>query len=215
MNALIEICMRLSQALHGADAQPWFSAMTAELAYVPERDRFRWALGCLSVAIARRFSMSRVAKPLTPWVLFLEMMLCFVPLTYAWLDTTFGASGVVHLNSEVIDRYLLEVPVSGGIIALMIAGACVGVIGPIGLALAGRAVFAGAGLTNRIAGTIMIAAVALFGLASIVLRFAAGEGAYAATPDFLILIVVLPIVGIAHLMWMARGAPANLVAASA
>ena len=159
--------------------------------------------------------MSRIAKPLTPWVLFLEMMLCFVPLTYAWLDTTFGASGVVYLNSEVIDRYLLEVPVSGGIIALMIAGACVGVIGPIGLALAGRAVLAGAGLTNRIAGTIMIAAVALFGLASIVLRLVAGKGAYAATPDFLILIVVLPIVGIAHLMWMARGAPANPVAASA
>ncbi len=159
--------------------------------------------------------MSRIAKPLTPWVLFLELMLCFVPLTYGWLDATFGASGVVHLNSEVIDRYLLEVPVSGGIIALMIAGACVGVIGPIGLALAGRAVFAGAGPTNRIAGTIMIAAVALFGLASIVLRLVAGKGAYAATPDFLILIVVLPIVGIAHLMWMARGAPANPVAASA
>ena len=61
----------------------------------------------------------------------------------------------------------------------------------------------------------MISAIAIFGLASVVLRFIAGEGAYAATPDFLILIVVLPIVGIAHLMWMARGAPGNLVAASA
>ena len=102
---------------------------------------------------------------------------------------------------------------SGGIVALMIAGACVGVIGPIGLALAGRAVFSGAGLANRIAGTIMISAIALFGLASIVLRLIAGEGAYAATPSFLILIVVLPIVGIAHLMWMARETPRAPLAA--
>ncbi len=215
MKALIDFCMRLSQSLHGADAQPWFSAMAAELAYVPERDRFRWALGCLSVAIARRFSMSRVAKPLTPWVLFLEMMLCFVPLTYAWLDATFGASGVVYLNSEVIDRYFLDTSLNRGVLAMMIAGACIGMIGPIGLALAVRALFSGVGLTHRVVGIVMISAIAIFGLASVVLRFIAGEGAYAATPDFLILIVVLPIVGIAHLMWMARGAPGNLVAASA
>jgi len=96
---------------------------------------------------------------------------------------------------------------------MAIAGAIVGIVGPIGLLLTLQAVRTGTGMRNRRLGLIMLVSIGSYGLASMGLRLIAGPGAYAATLDFIVLIIVLPMLGIAHLMHWTHPANTRLAAA--
>jgi len=204
MNLLASIYMRLATGLLRTQHADWAHAMRAELEHVDESERASWAFGCLIAAIKQRIvSMQNGTLRVSRSVLFLELIVCFLPLTLVWLDVAFGSFGVWHLNSNIIERYFLDTPLNTSILGMMIGGAIVGVIGPIGLFLTLRAVSTGVGLRNRSLGISMIAAVAAYAAASVILRMVAGPGAYAATASFVLLLIVLPAVGIAHLMYLA------------
>ena len=58
--------------------------MLSEMEHLPkEAPRFRWALGCVLVSYMERArAMNRASfTPISPWVLTLEMAVCFAPLT--------------------------------------------------------------------------------------------------------------------------------------
>jgi len=137
------------------------------------------------------------------WVLSLELVVCFFPITVGWFDAVFGDSGVTRLSSSVIGKYFLDTPLNTSILGMMIGGAVVGLVGPIGLFLTLRAVTTGRGLRSRTIGIAMIAGVVSYAIASVMLRLVGGPGAYAATIDFIVLMIMLPAVGIAHLMYLA------------
>ncbi len=187
--------------------------MYAELAYVAQRERLVWALGCLLAAIKERCTPMetgtlRISRP----VLLLELIVCFAPITIAWFDVAFGTFGVTHLSTATVREYFLDSPLGMALLAMMIGGSIIGLIGPVGLLLGMRAAITGRGLQNRSLGMAMVIGIASYAMASVALRLIEGPGAYAADISFIVLIVALPIFGIAHLMYVARPATASLPA---
>jgi hypothetical protein len=208
-NDLASVCLRIAARLLGKQHEVWARAMRAELDYVAETQRSAWAFGCLIAAIHQRFvSMQTGTLRISRSVLLIEMVLCFLPLTLGWLDVVFGGFGVLQLNSSIIETHL-----STSILGMMLGAAVVGCVGPIGLFLTLRAVTTGDGLRNRNLGLAMIAGIAAYAIASVILRLVAGPGAYAADASFILLIIVLPTIGIAHLMYLATPARPALAAA--
>ncbi len=73
---------------HAAAVSPgeraeWVQAMSNELDYLPpDTSAIGWALGCLLVCYSERIrAMVRPFESLPRWVLVLEMLVCFLPLT--------------------------------------------------------------------------------------------------------------------------------------
>ncbi|WP_129777577.1 hypothetical protein [Peristeroidobacter soli] len=208
MNDLISLCLRLTSALMGKDGSEWSRAMYVELNHVPHDDRLSWALGCVIAGMKWRIETMRSGNlRVSRGVLFLELLLCFLPITLGWWDAVFGASGVLGLNQSTLQDYFLATPLGRAILGMMIGGAVIGLSGPIGLFLTSRAVITGAGLRSRPLGIAMIAGVTLFILASILLRLIAAPGAYAANFSFVVLIGLLPVLGTAHLMYLSHTEP--------
>lgn len=155
------------------------------------------------------------------WILVPEMFLCFIPLTLAWLDALVGDSGIVRLNGAVIDKYFLHT--SGGVFALltMITRAVVGVLGPVGLASAFRLVATGRSPSRRWFRTALVAGLAVYGVLSLACRLAIGGTSalsFDATDSFdfwsgIVLLSVLPSLGAAHMLHLARPRPSDGVAA--
>lgn len=213
-NPLASVCLRLAAWLLGRQHEDWARAMRAELDHVAETERAGWALGCLIAAIHQRFvSMQTGTLRISRSVLLLEMILCFLPLTLGWLDAVFGTFGVWHLNTSIIEKHFLTTPLNTGILGMMIGASVIGCIGPIGLFLTLRAVTTGTGLRSRGLGIVMIAGVAAYAAASLILQLVAGPGASAADASFVLLIVLLPIIGITHLMHLATPARPTLAPA--
>jgi hypothetical protein len=67
------------------------------------------------------------------WIVLPEILLCFVPLSIAWLDSIFGGSGVIRLNVDVIHRYFVGVPGGELVLIWMISTAILGALGLVGL----------------------------------------------------------------------------------
>jgi hypothetical protein len=204
MNMLTAICMRIATSLLNAEHSEWARAMRSELEHVPKHERVRWAFGCLAAAIQQRVtSMRRGTLQVAPWVLMLELIFCFLPITFGWFDSVFGMTGVVHLNATVAREFSSNTPLGTWVLAMMIAGAVVGLVGPVGL------LWTLGTLTKRVSvrprfGLAMIAALVAYGVASLGLHFFAGPGAYTANFEFVVLIILLPSAGLAHLMYVTR-----------
>jgi hypothetical protein len=165
---------------------------------------------CL-IVVQRFTSMNSNTFRISRWVLSLELVVCFLPITAGWFDAVFGDSGVTRLSSSVIGKYFLDAQLNRSILGMMIGGAVVGLVGPIGLFLTLRAATTGRGLRSRTMGIVMIVGVVSYAMASVVLRLVGGPGAYAATVDFIVLMIMLPAAGTAHLMYLATPAGAELV----
>jgi hypothetical protein len=201
------VCIRVATRLLRARHADWARAMRAELDHVDRSERASWAFGCLIAAIQQRLvSMQNGTLRISRSVLLLELLACFLPITLGWLDVVFGTYGIRHLDSNVIQQHFLDTPLNTSILGMMIGAGIIGLIGPIGLFLALRAVTTGTGLRNRSFGIAMIAAVSAFAMASVILRIVAGPGAYAADASFIVLMIALPAAGIAHLMYLATPA---------
>ena len=204
MNLLAAICMRIATSLLNAEHSEWACAMRAELAHVPENERVTWAIGCLAAAIQQRVtSMRRGTLQVAPWVLMIELVFCFLPITIGWFDSVFGSSGVVHLNLAIAREFFLGTSLGTMVLAMMIAGAIVGLVGPVGL------LWTLGTLTKRVSvprrlGIAMIGSLLTYGSGALALHFFAGPGAYAANLEFVVLIILLPIAGVAHLMYLTR-----------
>ena len=193
------------------ERRDWADAMRAEMTYLPDGTALQWALGCLIAAIKQRFTPMHTGNLNTSrWVMFIETLGCFGPATLAWYEWTFGWSGVVRLNAEIIDKYFLSAPGGGYVLGLMIGFAVSGLIGPIGLWLGLRYVFLGRALRNRALGFTLIAGVVLQSLAGAVGTLWVGTGDFATSMQLFVLLTSLPIVGMLHLMYLGRAASSPL-----
>lgn len=208
MNDFASLFMRLAAWTIEKQDSEWARAMRAELEHVPARVRSSWAIGCLISAIKRRLDFMRIENfRVSRGVLLLELLVCFVPLTWGWWEVLFGSSNILRLNPALVEEHFLGSSLGIGVLGMMLGGVVIGIVGPIGLFLMSRAVMSGKGLGSRPWGLTMIAAVAGYAAASILLRLIAGPGAYAADLSFILLFGILPAAGIAHLMYLARTAP--------
>jgi len=167
-----------------AERREWSQAMVVELDHLPSAGAaMRWALGCIFAGyIERMRTMIGSLTSLPRWILALEMLLCFLPLTLLFTAVALtGAQGRFTLES-----YLLY---------------CSGsVLGPIGLAASCRLVFFKPGRMSRttIAALCLLAAWTFATYYLQILTF--GQSHLADWWREFVLIAVLPVFAVLHLV---------------
>jgi hypothetical protein len=189
----------LGLAAHAAHILPlkrreWSSAMISEIDHLPSAGAaIRWAMGCIIAGYIERIRMSRSLRHPSRWVLSLEMLLCFVPVT--WLFAAVIASSI---------RVMPSPPT-----ALLFVSATL--VGPIGLTIAAKTlVFRRA--IGRITST-ALCVLALWTFATYLALCFRHPGALSSDWREIVLIAVLPGLAAAHLAFMASEAPKSIVAA--
>ncbi len=208
MKLAASLCMRLAQWLLLAQNAEWGRAMRAELSYLSnESDRLRWAFGCLVAAIKQRIvPMDTGTFRISRWVMLIETLGCFVPLTIAWLDLNFGPSGIIHHTPEVIERFYLSAPGGAFIVSMLFTVAVVSALGPLGIFLGLRYVLMGRGIRLRAAGMVLIGVPITLSVLGTIAGFLMGPDDFNVRLEDTLLFVILPVVGIAHLMYLAKPA---------
>jgi len=213
---------RCAQQLLPARRKEWARAMHAELEHIEkDRDALWWAMGCFVTGIQERvYGMLTGNLKISRWILAPEMLLCFVPLTFGWLDGVGGHFGIIRLTREVIDKYVLGVPGGRVLLMQMLAIAILGVIGPLGLASAYRLIVLNRPLRTRWLRTALCLGPILFGLVALAARWANdGTQGFSVRSvdafDFwsgVLLLSVLPALGAVHLLRAGSHAQERLAA---
>jgi hypothetical protein len=201
----------------------WAKAMRAELdCFENDRNACFWAAGCVVAALKERMTAVFTGNLKIPrWLLILEMLLCFVPLTLGWLDgmlATSGIFGVFQLNGQ-IDFFTVH----GGALALapIVAGAVVGALGPLGLVAAYRLIILGHQTSTRWTRYVLIAAPLLYGVLILITRLVfggTGASGFDSADNLhfwsaILFLSALPTLGAAHMLRMGQasrdGTPAS------
>jgi hypothetical protein len=181
--------LALGLTAHAAKILPperreWSQAMLNEVDYLPSAGgAIRWALGCIFAGyIDRMNTMNRSLRNISPWVLCLEMLICFVPVTLF-----FAAVISSSMRGAWSPRD-----------ALLYASAAL--IGPVGLAVAIRIV-----VLRKVTGRAIAAASCALAVWTVVSYLAILNGQVADTSDWrsLALIALLPALATAHLAFIA------------
>jgi hypothetical protein len=198
-NALLDAARWLLPATR----RDWADAMHAEAHYVSPDKRLRWALGCVWTAIKLRFNpMNTGDYRVSRGVMLVEAVGAFGPLTLAWFEITFGASGIVRLTSEVIGEYFLTYPGGSYILVMMFVNGVIGLLGPIGLFLGLRYVITGRGIESRPLGWTLAAASVVVNLVGTIAASFWGPSDFHVPLTFTFLFALLPAAVFLHLMWL-------------
>ncbi|HLA73443.1 MAG TPA: hypothetical protein VK624_18180 [Steroidobacteraceae bacterium] len=215
MSALASICLQFASWLLRKEHSEWARAMHSEFQHVGESERLSWAFGCVVAAIKQRWApMNTGDFRISRWVMLVEILGCFGPLTLGWSLFTFDQPGLIHHSLADVERWYLPLPGGAFIISMMIAGAVVGVIGPIGLFLGLRYVVFGRALESKALGAALIGTPILLTIVGWI------AGMFFGPPDFrpqfdsiTFVFVCLPVAAFAHLMYLARpAAPPQILA---
>jgi hypothetical protein len=195
------------------ERRDWAEAMKAEMHYLPHGAAFSWAVGCLIAALKQRFTPMRTGNfRINRWVFLVEILGCFGPATLAWWEFTFGPSGAAYFGSQLFGMRFQNLPADFQYALGLHAGhAITGLVAPIGLFLGLRYFMRQRALDNRALGYALIAAPILQTIAGVL--GVIGYGVQPLLPGLFLLLIVLPILCIAHLMHLGR--PAALTPADA
>ena len=180
----------LGLAAHAAHILPlerrdWSRAMISEIDHLPSAGAaIRWAMGCIIAGYIERIRMSRSLRHLSRWVLSLEMLLCFVPVTCLFEFV---------ISSSI--RVMPSPPTS-----LLFVSATL--VGPIGLVIAAKTL-----VFRRAVGRITSAALCVLALWTFAVLSSRHPGALSSDWRDIVLIAVLPGLAAAHLAFMASEAP--------
>lgn len=192
----------LARRVTPAARREWWEAMRNEADYLPAHGATRWASGCLYAALQERLNMNTGNLRISRWVMLVETLGCFGFMTLGWFIVTFGPSGLVRHTPDIVSKYYLSYPGGAFIFSMVALGAVVGLVGPIGLILGLRYVVSGRGLANRRLAGLLLAAPLVYVVAS-VLGYFVGPPDWQGNPALGVMCVLLPVIGIAHLAWLA------------
>ena len=204
MNTLQAIIRGVARALvkHAAMVSPgeraeWAQAMTNELDYLsPDLSAVGWALGCLWACYVERIrAMVRSLESLPRSVLVVEMVVCFLPLTWLFL--------------AVVQRGL-----DGGFApqAALLYGSAT-ILGPLGFAAAVRSIFSKSRAMSRITITALcvLAAWTVAAYSAQLLTF--GHSHFSEWWREFVLIAVLPALAVLHVVFINSHRRGSLLAA--
>jgi hypothetical protein len=171
----------------------WANAMRNEVHHISgNHAALKWALGCLFASYTERMRTMIASNPrISRWVLVLEMLFCFTPLTWLCL-ATFANLGRMEGKTAMV--------------ALTVAAA-----GPIGLIVAIKVVVLNRPSLTKFAMAALCILAAWTGFAYCLQILTEAEPA-SHWREF-VLIALLPALGIAHLLYLATP-PVNKLAAT-
>ena len=175
----------------------WAQAMINELDYLPpDLSAVGWALGCILVSYSERMhAMIRSLGSLPRWLLALEMLVCFLPLTLLFASVILtGLHGGFTLP----------------VCLLYCSGA---VLGPIGMLAALRSIFFKSGGMSRaaIAGLCLLTAWTVAAYSAQILTF--GQSHLSDWWRELVIIAILPALAVIHLVFINTRRRGSLIAA--
>jgi len=195
--------LKLACRLMPRERGEWAEAMKAEIHYLPRGAVFSWAAGCLVTAIKQRFAPVHTGNfRINRWVFLVETLGCFGPATLAWWEFTFGPSGAAYFSRKTFAMHFESVsPAFQYATGLHLGHALTGVVAPMGLFLGLRYVIRNRALDNRALGCALITAPVLQTIAGFI--GVVGFGVQPLLPGLFLLLIVLPIAGFVHLMYLA------------
>jgi hypothetical protein len=172
--------------------------------YLPPGAAISWAAGCLAAALKQRFTPMYTGNfRINRWVFLVEMLGCFGPATLAWWEFTFGPSGAAYFGSQAFSAHLQNLPAAFQYALALHAGhAITGLVAPIGLFLGLRYVMRNRALDPGALGYGLIAALVAQTIAGVI--GVIGFGVEPLLPGLFLLLIVLPIAGIVHLMYLGK-----------
>jgi hypothetical protein len=215
MKGFASSLLRLAEKIMPREHAEWIGAMRAELAHMPSRAALTWAFGCVVAAIKRRLVPMQLGTLRIPrWVMFVEVIGSFVPLTLGWYAITFGQPGVLRHAWDLIDRTYQSVPGGTYIVTMLLTGIVIGLLGPVGLFLGLRYVFTGRALGNSVLGYTLIVVPLVYAVIATFAGYLVGPPDFAPIWSLTIVFTVVPVACVAHLMYLARpdDTPAELAA---
>ena len=209
--SLAAILFDLSRRLMPPGRAEWLDAMRAESDHLRGAERTRWAFGSLITALKQRFApMDTGNYRVSRWVMLVETLGAFGPLTHAWWLASFDQPGILTLAPEVIERLYMHYPGSGFILTTCYVMAVVGLLGPIGLFLGLRYVLTGQGIRNRALGWALAAIPMVVYLSVGVMGYFVGPDDWRFDPlAGTTLLALLPAVVLWHLMAVAQPASSS------
>ena len=137
-------------------------------------------------------------------VMLVEAIGAFGPLTLAWFIIVFGASGIVRLTGEIIDKFFFPFPGGHYILVMMFVNGVIGLLGPVGLVLGLRYALTGRGIENRALGWTLVSIPVVANLLGTLAARLWGPPNYDVGLTFTFLFAWLPAMVMLHLMWVAR-----------
>lgn len=174
--------------------EEWARAMRHETQHLAgDRAALTWALGCVVASYTERLkTMIDGDVRISRWVLALEMLCCFTPLTFLFIETV--------LNFGRLDGRIATLALTATL------------IGPLGLLTAFKMVVLNRPSLSRFFAAALSATVAWTAVVVSVHHLSLGKPNADWLQSF-VLIAVLPVVGIAHLLYLSRR-PVRHVAAT-
>lgn len=200
----VSMLLGLASRLMPPERREWAEAMKAEMHYLPTGSAFSWAAGCFIAALKQRFTRMHTGNlRITRWVFLVEMLGCFGPATLAWWEFSFGPSGAAYFGNKMFSTTFRDFPLEYQYSLGLHAGhAITGMVAPIGLFLGLRFLMRNRAIVNRVFGYALIAALALQTIAGLI--GVLGFGVTPLLPGLFLLLIVLPVAGIAHLMYLGK-----------
>ena len=175
-------------AAHAQKALPanradWARAMGSEVQHISgNRAALAWALGCVLAGYRERLRTMLGNSSISRWILLLEMLCCFTPLT---------------LLCIAVLANLSRMPAAAGMVALSVVAT-----GPVGLLVACKLVVLNRPSLSRFSASAMCV-IAAWTLLGYLLQILAGPEPMHAWREF-VLIALLPALGIVHLLHLSR-----------
>jgi hypothetical protein len=197
---LARLLMRVVSWLMPEEKTEWAAAMRAEmLSLEGDYVAAAWAFGCLAVAIRTRINTMIVGDlRISKWVLVLEIACCFLPLTLFWLLLLSDG-----FDPAVITQYLVA-PDDIIVLVYLLSMAVLGSCGPIGLFVAFQHIAMGRSVRHYPLGVLIV------GLTLLGIVYAGSTLVLGGPGQWLLgvlLFVILPVVGAAHLRYLAWKEP--------
>jgi hypothetical protein len=207
MNGFIAgVLLALAARVTPAERREWARAMRAETACLPESERLSWAIGCFLAAIKQRFTPMPTNMPrISRWVMFIESVGAFGPLTVGWWEVTFGGSGFVRLTSGNI-HYYTDYPGGTYLLTMLCLATVVALLGPIGLFLGLRYVMLGRGIANRAFGWALVGAMWAYCLFGTIAGYLYGPDDWRFNWEHTLAFNLLPTAVVLHLMYLGKPA---------
>ena len=140
MRRLAAILVQLAFLILPASGKEWAQAMLAEFYSIEREDHaLTWAVGCVIAAIKMRGEAMLIGNlKVSRRVLGLELILCFNPLTFAWLESLFWLSMTNLVTFQYSIRNAVQ-PVP--FVVLNISTLILGTLGPLSLIVGFRSIF--------------------------------------------------------------------------
>ena len=206
---LTQTLFALARRLMPSERGEWLDAMRAESHHLHGGDRLRWAFGCVVAALKQRVVPMKTGDfHVSRWVVLVETLGCFGALVLACGWVLVNSPGIFQLTPEFFEKHFR---VDGHAMRAMFLWTILKTfIGPIGLVLGLRYVLTGRGITNRVLGLTLIGLLGVKALVGVVYSFFVMPDGFSTNIGEMILLTILPIVGLWHLMFLARpaaGAP--------